>query len=132
MAHTATALFIRVRGRVFWFLHALLSPYRSPPSFSLTLRLASTSAASAAACALSSLSLRGAYSGSVSQWVASAFKAASSLTDAERSRAMSLLTSLGSWGPAYEPNILRHQLERGFSRPDRTCPFESGGALSSS
>ena len=42
-----------------------------------------------------------AYSGSMSQWVASPFKAASSPTSAERSRAVSLVTSFGSWGPTY-------------------------------
>jgi hypothetical protein len=46
-------------------------------SFSRTLRLASTSAASAAACAASKRYSRTAYSGSVSQWSASPFKAAS-------------------------------------------------------
>jgi hypothetical protein len=75
-------------------------------SFSLTLRLASTSAASAAACAASKRYLRTAYSGSVSQWVASPFKAASSPSRRERSRAVSLATSFGSCGPTYEPNIL--------------------------
>src|SRR5918994_4333652 len=73
--------------------------YSSCLSFSLTLRLASTSAASAAACAASRRCLRAAYSGSVSQWVASAYKAASSPTSAERSRAVSLVTSFGSCGP---------------------------------
>src|SRR5829696_805292 len=75
--------------------------YGSRPSFSRTLRLASTSAASASACAASKRCRRVAYSGSVSQWVASAFKAASSLTSDERSRAVSLATSLGSCGPIY-------------------------------
>jgi hypothetical protein len=68
---------------------------------------------------------RAAYSGSVSQWVASAFNATSSPTSAERSRAVSLATSFGSCGPIYEPpNIRRHQ-DRGsegfpglFSRPE--------------
>ena len=36
-----------------------------------------------------------------SQWVASPFKAASSPTSAERSRAVFLVTSFGSWGPTY-------------------------------
>src|SRR5215213_11397505 len=44
---------------------------------------------------------RAAYSGSVSQWVASAFNATSSPTSAERSRAVSFVTSFGSWGPTY-------------------------------
>ncbi len=47
-------------------------------SSSRALRLASTSAASAAACDLSSRWRSAAYSGSVSQWVASTFNAASS------------------------------------------------------
>jgi hypothetical protein len=42
-----------------------------------TLRLASSSAASVAACAASSLSRRATYSESESQWAASAFRAAS-------------------------------------------------------
>jgi hypothetical protein len=33
------------------------------------------------------------------QWVASAFNAESSPTSAERSRAVALVTSFGSWGP---------------------------------
>jgi hypothetical protein len=70
-------------------------------SFSLTLCLASTSAASAAACAASRRYRRAAYPGSVSQWVASPFKAASSPTRPERSRAVSLATSLWSCGPIY-------------------------------
>ncbi len=44
---------------------------------------------------------RAAYSGSVSQWVASPFSAASSPTRPERSRATSLLTCFGSCGPTY-------------------------------
>jgi hypothetical protein len=53
---------------------------------------------------------RVAYSGSVSQWVASPFNAASSPTSAERSRAVSPTTSLGACGPTYEPpNMRRHQ-----------------------
>jgi hypothetical protein len=87
-------------------------PYLSRPSYCRTLRLASTSAASAAACAASSLSQRVAYSGSVSQWVASPLSDASSPTTPERSRATSLVTSLGSWGPIYVPNT---RLHHGFS-----------------
>src|SRR5919107_2331634 len=75
-------------------------------SFSLTRLRASTSAASVAACAASRRCLRVAYSGSVSQWVASPFKAASSLTSPERSRAVSLATSFGSCGPIYDSLIL--------------------------
>src|SRR5215208_967035 len=76
-------------------------------SFSLTRLRASTSAASAAACAASRRYRRAAYSGSVSQWVASPFKAASSLTSAERSRAVSLVTSFGSCGPIYDSDTPR-------------------------
>ena len=43
---------------------------------------------------------------SVSQWVASAFNAASSPTSPERSRAVSLATSFGSCGPIYGSLIL--------------------------
>jgi hypothetical protein len=43
---------------------------------------------------------------SVSQWVASAFSAASSPTSPERSRAVSLATSLGSCGHLRQPNPL--------------------------
>src|ERR687890_1469474 len=75
-------------------------------SFSLTLRLASPSAASAAACAASRGCRRASYSGSVSQWVASPFKAASSPTRPDRSRAVSLATSFGSCGPIYGSLIL--------------------------
>jgi hypothetical protein len=71
-------------------------PYYSHPSFSGTRLLASTRVASAAACAASRRYRSAAYSGSVSQWVASAFKAASSPTNAERSRAVSPVTSFGS------------------------------------
>jgi hypothetical protein len=80
--------------------------YCSRPSSSLTRRRASTSAASAAACAASSRYHRASYSESVSQWVASAFNAASSPTSAERSRAVSLVTSFGSCGPIYGGLIL--------------------------
>ncbi len=76
------------------------------PSSILTRRLASTSAASAAACAASKRCLRAEYSGPSSQWVASPFNAASSPTSAERSRAVSLVTSFGSWGPTYGGLIL--------------------------
>jgi hypothetical protein len=75
-------------------------------SFSLTRLRASTSAASAAAYAASKWCLRVAYSGSVSQWLASPFNAASSPTTPERSRAVSRVTSFGSCGSIYEPNIL--------------------------
>jgi hypothetical protein len=75
----------------------------------LTLRLASISAASTVACAFSSRRCRTAYSGLVSQWWASAFRAASYPARPERSRAVSLATSSGSCGPIYEPKILRHQ-----------------------
>src|SRR5215212_11669290 len=75
-------------------------------SFSLTRPRASTSAASAAACAASRRCYRAAYSGSVSQWVASPFKAASSPTRPERSRAVSLVTSFGSCGPIYDSLFL--------------------------
>jgi hypothetical protein len=68
-------------------------------SFNLTLRLASISAASTAACAFSRRRWRTAYSGLVSQWRASAFRAASSPASPERSRAVSLVTSFGSCGP---------------------------------
>src|SRR5215216_2453172 len=68
--------------------------YPHPPT-------ASTSAASEAAYAASERYRRTAYSGSVSQCVASPFKVASSPTRPERSRAVSLATSLGSWGPNY-------------------------------
>jgi hypothetical protein len=74
-------------------------PGRYPPSFILTLRLASTSAASAAACAFSNRCRRAAYSGPASQWWASPFSAVSSLTTPERSRTVSLVTSFGSCGP---------------------------------
>src|SRR5215218_7501582 len=80
--------------------------YGSRPSFSGTLRLASTSAAATAACAAAKRCCRVAYSGSVSQWVASPFNAASSPTSAERSRAVSLATSFGSCGPIYSSSIL--------------------------
>ena len=90
--------------------------YWSRPSFSRTLRLASTSAASAAACAASKRCRRVPYSGSVSQWVASAFKAASSPAMPERSRAVSLVTSLGSCGPTYEPPNMRRHHDRGPER----------------
>ena len=50
---------------------------------------------------------RAAYSGSVSQCVASPFNAASSHTSAEKSRAVSLVTSFGSWGPTYVSVNLR-------------------------
>jgi hypothetical protein len=76
-----------------------LTPQLSRPSFTRTLRLASTSAASTAACASSSWCLRVAYSGSLSQWFASPLNAAISPTSAERSRAVSLATSFGSCGP---------------------------------
>jgi hypothetical protein len=42
----------------------------------------------------------------VSQWVASPFKAASSPTSAERSRAETLLTSFWSCGPLYGSLII--------------------------
>jgi hypothetical protein len=61
---------------------------------------------SAAACAASRRWRREAYSGPVSQWVASAFNAASSPTSAERSRAVSLTTSSGSCGPILRSLIL--------------------------
>src|SRR5918994_716182 len=70
-------------------------------SFGLTRLRAYTSAASAAACAASRRCLRAAYSGSVSQWAVSPFKAASSPITAERSRAVSLATSFGSCGSTY-------------------------------
>src|SRR5215213_1365459 len=70
-------------------------------SFILTLRLASISAASTAACAFSRRRWRTAYSGLVSQWWASAFRAANSPARPERSRAVSLVTSFGSCGPTY-------------------------------
>jgi hypothetical protein len=70
--------------------------YCRSSSFSRTLRLASTSAASAAACAASKRYRRTSYSDSVSQCVASAFKAASPPTKPERSRAVYLVTSFGS------------------------------------
>jgi hypothetical protein len=75
-------------------------------SFSLTLRLTSTSAASVAACAASSRYHRTYYSGSVSQWVASPFKAASYPTSPERSQVVSLATSFGSCGAIYGSLIL--------------------------
>src|SRR5215211_8835095 len=74
---------------------------------SRTLRPAFTSAASAAACAVSSRYRRTSYSRSVSQWVASPFKSASSPTSAERSRAVCLVRSFGSWGAAYVSVNLR-------------------------
>jgi len=76
--------------------------------------LASTSAASAAACAASKRCRRAAYSGPVSQWAASPFNAASSPTSPERSRAVSLVTPFGSCGPIYEPPNIRHHLDRGL------------------
>ena len=76
-------------------------------SFSRTLRLASTSAAPAAACAVSRPCRRAVYSGSVSQWVTSPFNAASSPTTPERSRAVSLVTSFGSCGPIYDSDTPR-------------------------
>jgi hypothetical protein len=72
-------------------------------SFRRTLRLASISAASTAACAFSRRRWRTAYSGLVSQWWASVFRAASSPARPERSRAVSLVTSFGSWGPTPLP-----------------------------
>ena len=75
-------------------------------SFILTFRLASISAASTAACAFSSRRCRMAYSGSVSQWRASAFMATSSPASPERSRAVSLATSFGSYGPTSASLIL--------------------------
>jgi hypothetical protein len=73
--------------------------YCSCPSFILTLRLASTSAASTAAWAFSRRRCSAAYSTPVSQWRASALRAASSPESPERSRAVSLVTSCGSCGP---------------------------------
>ena len=81
--------------------------YYSRPSFILTLRLASTSAASTAPCASSRRCRSAAYSGPVSQCPASPFKAAISPAMPVRSRAMSLLTSFGSSGPIYDHLILR-------------------------
>src|SRR5215212_9713376 len=78
-------------------------PERCSPSFILTLRLASTSAASTAAWAFSRRRCSTAYSGAVSQWRASAFSAASSPASPERSRAVSLVTSCGSCGPTHLP-----------------------------
>jgi hypothetical protein len=57
-----------------------------------------------------------AYSGPVSQWLASPFKAASSPTSPERSRAVSLVTSFGSCGPTYEPPNMRRHHDRGLER----------------
>jgi hypothetical protein len=91
----------------------ILPPGRYPPSFILTLRLASTSAASAAACAFSNRCRRAAYSGPASQWWASPFSAASSLTTPERSRTVFLVTSFGSCGPTYGPPNMRRHLDRG-------------------
>jgi hypothetical protein len=68
-------------------------------SFSRTLRLVSTIADSAAACTASRRCRKVVHYGSVSQWVASAFYAASSPTSPESSRAVSLARSLGSCGP---------------------------------
>jgi hypothetical protein len=68
---------------------------------------------SAAACAASSRYRRTPYSGSVSQWVASPFNAASSPTSAVRSRTVSLVTSFGSCGPTYEPPNMRRHHDRG-------------------
>ena len=89
------------------------------------LRLASTSAASAAACAASKRCRRAAYSGPVSQWAASPFNAASSPTSPERSRAVPLVTSFESYGPIYEPPSMRRHQDRGsegfrglFSAPE--------------
>jgi hypothetical protein len=87
--------------------------YSPCPSFSHTLRVASTIAASANACAFYRRCLRVAYSGSVSQWVASAFNVASSPTSPERSRAVSLVTLFGSCGPTYEPPNIRRHHDRG-------------------
>ena len=75
--------------------------YGSRPSFSRTLRLASTSAASAVACAASKRCRRVAYSGSVSQWIASAFKAASYPTPGPRGRGPS--PWLRPWGLVAPP-----------------------------
>ena len=75
-------------------------------SFGLTRLRAYTRAASTAACAASRRCRRVVYSGSVSQWVASRFNAVNSPTSAERSRAVSLVTSLGSCGPLYGSLII--------------------------
>jgi hypothetical protein len=76
-----------------------LGPYRSHPSSSLTRRLASTSAASAAACTISRRCRRAPYSSPSSQWAASSFMDESSHTNPVRSRIMSLATSFGFCGP---------------------------------
>jgi len=55
-------------------------PYCSCPSFSRTLRLASTSAASVAACAACKRCRKASYLRSVSQWAASPFNTVSSPT----------------------------------------------------
>jgi hypothetical protein len=97
------------------------------PSSILTLRLASTSAASTAAWAFSRRRCSTAYSGAVSQWRASAFSAASSPASPERSRAV--YPWLRPAGPAvpllYLPNTLRHQ---GLCAPSCVPPVADRGS----
>src|SRR5215212_3957036 len=106
-------------------------PYR--PSLIGTRLLASISAASTAACAASKRCLSASYSGPLSQWAASPFRAASSPARPERSRAISLVTPFGSCGPISEVTIIRSwfpQTPSSYRGPIGPCSLRARRILS--